>query len=214
MPEESDGRDNESASPRPFLELDTTDDSESEHRASGDTRNRETDSEIGPGSVEEASSRIDSSVVAANQLSKTRPAKATADQFPLPPSAYPPESPTRVEGINSVVGSNTRNSGSMMSSGSLLTSSYNTLAPDAGSRRTRDKVDSFIMPGQPEAKFRQMPLLDTDLKTATVEVVGSHIRANDKGKEVLSFVIVINVVGKESWQVSGVCIECVSLSCV
>lgn len=48
-----------------------------------------------------------------------------------------------------------------------------------------------------------MPLLNTDLKSTTVEVLGSHIRANDKGKEVLSFVIVVRVVGKEAWQVRG-----------
>ncbi|KAL5492391.1 BEM3 [Sanghuangporus weigelae] len=208
VPEESDGRENESASPRPFLELDTTDDSESDHRGSGsgDTRTRETDSELGPEGMEQLAPNADSPGHATNhQQSKTRPAvKATADQFPLPPTTYgiEPQSPIRTQGVDTFGGTNNGRTGSLLPSESLITSSASTLAPDLGSKRTRDKVDSFIMStNQPAATFRQMPLLDTDLKTSSVEVLGNHIRANDKGKEVLSFVIAIHVVGKESWQI-------------
>ncbi|KAL5536928.1 BEM3 [Sanghuangporus sanghuang] len=204
VPEESDGRGNESASPRPFLELDTTDDSESDHRGSGDTRTRETDSELGPEGTEQLAPNADSPGHATDQQSKSRPVKATADQFPLPPTTYgiEPQSPIRTQGVDTFGGTNNGRTGSLLSSESLITSSASTLAPDLGSKRTRDKVDSFIMPtNQPAATFRQMPLLDTDLKTSSVEVLGNHIRANDKGKEVLSFVIAIHVVGKESWQI-------------
>ncbi|EJD07549.1 RhoGAP-domain-containing protein [Fomitiporia mediterranea MF3/22] len=208
VPEEGDSRGNESASPRPFLELDTTDDSESEHRASGDARTRETDSELDPEGAEGNEyryipNRAESPAHSeSGQVPKARGAKTTADQFPLPPSTYnipPPQSPTQLQSANGVGGGKTATS---IASGSSLMSSSNTLALDVGSRRTHDKIDSFILPtSQPAATFRQMPLLDTDLKTSTVEVVGSHIRANDKGKEVLSFVIAIHVVGKESWQI-------------
>ncbi|KAL5531651.1 hypothetical protein ACEPAG_4528 [Sanghuangporus baumii] len=204
VPEESDGRGNESASPRPFLELDTTDDSESDHRGSGDTRTHETDSELGPEGMEQLAPNADSPGHATNQQSKTRPVKATADQFPLPPTTYgvEPQSPIRTHGVDTFGGTSNGRTGSLLSSESLITSSASTLAPDLGSKRTRDKVDSFIMPtNQPAATFRQMPLLDTDLKTSSVEVLGNHIRANEKGKEVLSFVIAIHVVGKESWQI-------------
>lgn len=57
-------------------------------------------------------------------------------------------------------------------------------------------------PAYEEERYRQMPLLDIDLRNTTVQVVGSHIRANDKGKEVLSFVISVNIARKDGWVVS------------
>lgn len=205
VPEESDSRGDESASPRPFLELDTTDDSESDHRGSGEARNRETDSDLGPEGTEQLAPNADVPGHAINHQSRMRTRKATADQFPLPPTTtygVDPQSPIRAQSADAFSGPN---NGRALTSESLITSTVNsTLTPDLGSKRTREKVDSFIMPtNQPAATFRQMPLLDTDLKTSTVEVLGNHIRANDKGKEVLSFVIAIHVVGKESWQVRG-----------
>ncbi|KAH8116426.1 RhoGAP-domain-containing protein [Phellopilus nigrolimitatus] len=224
VPEELRSRGDESASPRPFLELDTTDESESEHRLSEDVRARETDSELDTEGVDDAAvnygykPKLGEAPARAgtDQLPKLRVANitATADQFPLPPATVSPSSklplsPTHPYGVN---GSGTDGNTNMNASGSSLTASMSpvtssggTLAPDAGpaAKRPRDKrVDSFIMPTNlPAATFRQMPLLNTDLKTSTVEILGSHIRANDKGKEVLSFVIAIHVVGKESWQI-------------
>ena len=128
--------------------------------------------------------------------------------------------------------SSTLQAHSLYSSHSELTASGSTLAAQSGSvtssttfvpgaslgtseKRTKEKVDSFLMPtnSTSSAMFRQMPLLDSDLKTASIEIKGSHIRANDKGKEVLSFVIAINVVGKESWQVRVLCVlaSCLTL---
>ncbi|THG99755.1 hypothetical protein EW145_g7206 [Phellinidium pouzarii] len=221
--EETESRGDDSASPRPFLELETTDDSGSERRLSGDTRVRDTDSEI---DVENTDMAVDfgykpkrgEAPVPTNtgQLPRLRIA-STADQFPLPPSTVvavaskAPLSPTRPDGVNGSGGSmnrlsNTGASGSSWTTPSgTFTSSASTLAPDgsgSGSKRTREKVDSFIIPTNlPAATFRQMPLLNTDLKTTTLEILGSHIRANDKGKEVLSFVISVHVLGKESWQI-------------
>ena len=220
VPEESDSKGNDSASPRPFLELDTTDDSESEHRMSGDNRGggvRETDSEMDPDGEDYGGlTGMDGRSGFHPKRDAPRGPTATADQFPLPPSSLvsplsaSPQSPTRVQAPNGVVhGAN----GSVKSINSQPpsywsatssippVSSSSTLVPEPSNRR-REKADSFIMPTNlPAATFRQMPLLNTDLKTTTVEVLGSHIRANDKGKEVLSFVINVQVVGKEAWQV-------------
>ncbi|KAJ3530684.1 hypothetical protein NM688_g7675 [Phlebia brevispora] len=41
----------------------------------------------------------------------------------------------------------------------------------------------------PQATFRALPLLSSDLPYTTIEVTNSSIRPNDRGKEVLSFVI-------------------------
>lgn len=49
---------------------------------------------------------------------------------------------------------------------------------------------------------KRMYLVDGDLQQCQVNVVGSHIRANDRGKEVLSFSIEVSLAEKESsWKV-------------
>ena len=155
----------------------------------------------------------------AGQAPNARVARTTttADQFPPPPSSVvsllsaSPQSWTRFQGANGAGhGANgakgNASAGPYWStSGSNSVASSATLAPEPStSRRRGEKADSFILPTNlPAASFRAMPLLNSDLKTTTVEVLGSHIRANSKGKEVLSFVIAVHVVGKESWQVRG-----------
>ena len=53
-----------------------------------------------------------------------------------------------------------------------------------------------------QAPFRALPLLATDLPYTTIEVCNSTIRPNDRGKEVLSFIIAVSPGrGKESWRV-------------
>ena len=200
------------ASPRPFLELETTD-SDSERRLSGDTRVRETDSELDPEGLEDLP--VDSSSElkwgdAASHLQTPKPRIATTvDQFPLPPGTLvtpiirSPSSPTSI--ATTVNDQTNLNASTSSWSSTHPTLPNNALSPESNSRRSRDKKrDSFLtsdaIPHNPT--FRQMPLLDRDLKTSTVEVTGSHIRANDKGKEVLSFVISVIPVGKEPWQVS------------
>lgn len=50
--------------------------------------------------------------------------------------------------------------------------------------------------------YRALPLLPTDLPTTVVSVSHSSVRPNDRGKEVLWFVITVNPgSGKEPWKV-------------
>ncbi|KAI0091783.1 hypothetical protein BDY19DRAFT_991457 [Irpex rosettiformis] len=52
------------------------------------------------------------------------------------------------------------------------------------------------------ASFRSLPLLPTDLPYTTIQVAQSTIRPNDRGKDVLSFIIAVNPGhGKSSWSV-------------
>lgn len=85
---------------------------------------------------------------------------------------------------------------------SVPTASSSGSTLESGSpNRCQDEANSFSIPTLPPTTFSQTPLVSTDLKTTTIDVVGSHIRANDKGNEVLSFIVTVQVVGKEAWQV-------------
>jgi RalA-binding protein 1 len=52
------------------------------------------------------------------------------------------------------------------------------------------------------AAFRALPLLSSDLPNTIVIVSHSFVRPNDRGKEVLSFIVFVNPGhGKEGWKV-------------
>ncbi|KAJ7604044.1 signal transducer [Mycena polygramma] len=56
--------------------------------------------------------------------------------------------------------------------------------------------------GTVPASFRALPLISTDLPHTTVNVSHSFVRPNDRGKEVLSFVVFVDPGGnKEGWKV-------------
>jgi len=50
-------------------------------------------------------------------------------------------------------------------------------------------------------EYKSAKLTNDDLAHTVIRVDGSTIRSNDRGKEVLSFLISVNVKGKESWKV-------------
>lgn len=57
-------------------------------------------------------------------------------------------------------------------------------------------------PHSVSAAFRALPLLPTDLPHTTVTVSHSFVRPNDRGKEVLSFIVFVNPGnGKDGWKV-------------
>ncbi|KAI5121517.1 hypothetical protein M0805_006554 [Coniferiporia weirii] len=218
VPEEAENRANESASPRPFLELETTDDSGSELHTSGDARVQDADSEVGFEGTEAVDFGYEPrrpeapAQISTGQLPKLHIAGSmtTVDQFPLPPATYAVTASSLSPTVSGSFSGNTSlgqsnvgaSSSSWTSPTGTITSSVSVLTPESAPRRSRERIDSFIMPtNPPAATYRQMPLLNTDLKTSTVEILGSHIRANDKGKEVLSFIIAVHVMGKESWQI-------------
>ena len=63
----------------------------------------------------------------------------------------------------------------------------------------------------PQPKFRALPLLAHDLPRTQVVVSHSSIRANDRGKEVLSFVISVEPAGKDSWRVEKMYSDVITL---
>ncbi|KAL4254831.1 Rho GTPase-activating protein [Abortiporus biennis] len=63
-------------------------------------------------------------------------------------------------------------------------------------------TQSLVSAEPPQATFRALPLLTADLPHTNVLVSHSSIRANDRGKEVLSFVISVDPgSGKQPWKV-------------
>lgn len=64
----------------------------------------------------------------------------------------------------------------------------------------------------PQPQFRALPLLSGDLPHTKVQVSHSSIRPNDRGKEVLSFVIVVEPgSGKESWRIEKLYSDVIAL---
>ncbi len=63
-------------------------------------------------------------------------------------------------------------------------------------------LQSITQKDPPQAKFRALPLLASDLPHTQVHVSYSSIRANDRGKEVLSFVISVDPgSNKDGWNI-------------
>jgi len=68
---------------------------------------------------------------------------------------------------------------------------------------------------QHDPQYRALPLLSSDLPTTLIQVSQSLVRPNDRGKEVLSFVIIVHPdpanPTKESWKVEKMYSDVVAL---
>ncbi|KAI0331498.1 hypothetical protein GY45DRAFT_1322303 [Cubamyces sp. BRFM 1775] len=126
------------------------------------------------------------------------------DDFPLPPSST---------GVSAQYASRQGNSTDTGASRpSLSTSdSHGNLAPSLASASSltlaqeQPPASPFPLPlpqGLPRMEFRALPLLAEDLPYTDIVVSSSTIRPNDRGKDVLSFIISVEPGrGKESWRV-------------
>ena len=126
------------------------------------------------------------------------------DDFPLPPSST---------GVSAQYASRQGNSTDTGASRpSLSTSdSHGNLAPSLASASSltlaqeQPPASPFPLPlpqGLPRMEFRALPLLAEDLPYTDIVVSSSTIRPNDRGKDVLSFIISVDPGrGKESWRV-------------
>ncbi|KAF8998601.1 hypothetical protein BDQ17DRAFT_1428425 [Cyathus striatus] len=65
---------------------------------------------------------------------------------------------------------------------------------------------------QPMPAFRALPLLSSDMPYTTISVSHSFVRPNDRGKEVLSFIVTVNPGnGKDTWKVEKMYSDVLSL---
>lgn len=70
--------------------------------------------------------------------------------------------------------------------------------PQIGSQPTANASSTDLVH---KIEYKSAKLTNDDLPHTTVRVEGSTIKSNDRGKEVLSFVITVMVKGKEPWKV-------------
>lgn len=154
---------------------------------------------------------------------------AAVEDFPLPPST-PPFNPgaetsyaaaqmqalaaQRTQTDASILSNDTR-SVSEMSSRNLTLSESRMPLLDPHSTSTSSLgqplvdqppvspfLQSLTQKEPPQAKFRALPLLASDLPNTQIHVSHSSIRANERGKEVLSFVISVDPgSGKDAWDI-------------
>ncbi|CAK5267320.1 unnamed protein product [Mycena citricolor] len=79
------------------------------------------------------------------------------------------------------------------------------------SSSSSQSVGTPVGPAMP-ASFRALPLISTDLPTTSVTVSQSFVRPNDRGKEVLSFVVNVDPGhGKEFWKVEKMYSDVIAL---
>ncbi|EJF64182.1 hypothetical protein DICSQDRAFT_178675 [Dichomitus squalens LYAD-421 SS1] len=163
------------------------------------------------------------------KMRSTRPSGPAVEDFPLPPgttSVPPPSaqyqretpSPGSAPSVHAQMGPPSRQ-GSVAEATSTARESRPSLQSTSESHShqtislasSQTLVDAqppaspFPLPlpaNPPTMSFRALPLLAEDLPYTEVVVLNSSIRPNDKGKEVLSFIISVDPGrGKDSWKV-------------
>lgn len=118
----------------------------------------------------------------------------SVEEFPMPPASNQTTISAHSRGISGGTLEQTQSLNSQASSTLYTTQSRS--APDIG----------------PQVQFRALPLLAADLPHTKIQVSHSSIRPNDRGKEVLSFVIVVNPGnGKDSWQIEKLYSDVIAL---
>ncbi|KAI0080161.1 RhoGAP-domain-containing protein [Panus rudis PR-1116 ss-1] len=130
--------------------------------------------------------------------------KARVEDFPLPPTT-----PPVVPGAGDVL--TTAQLQAMAAAQKAQksddgASTYSGLQPSQQQQQPPTPGSPFPLPlshpGEPQISFRTLPLLATDLPHTTINVSHSSIKPNDRGKEVLSFTIVVDPGhGKQSWRI-------------
>lgn len=147
-------------------------------------------------------------------------ARAAVDDFPLPPSTAHTQqmhAPTEVPGQASAP-PQTQPQGQVQAQGSVdaeearaeLTHTQQLV--DAPSIKyppiqsgTESPSTTYLSQDHPHsvpANFRALPLLSTDLPYTQIQVSHSSIRPNDRGKDVLSFIVLVDPGhGKDGWKV-------------
>ncbi|KAF9523051.1 hypothetical protein CPB83DRAFT_863513 [Crepidotus variabilis] len=160
------------------------------------------------------SSREDIDSVSGRRQEKSR---VGAEEFPLPPPSHQfaqrghPQDPQHLGQPNfsqqslSMLGSSTSSlaSGSSPSKQPQPDSYQSEPRPSASQQQLQSDSPSQSPPAQPApAAFRALPLLSSDLPQTSVTVSHSFVRPNDRGKEVLSFIVFVNPGnGKDGWKV-------------
>ena len=131
---------------------------------------------------------------------------------PVEPGVY---SPSTAPDQASVHSGHTASGTSTRVDPAASTTSFQSSDPPSNGSQPRPrhrKKPSLETPVSVQPHFRQLPLLVSDFPMTRVQVSHSSIRPNDRGKEVLSFVIVVDPgSGKEFWKIEKLYSDFISL---
>jgi RalA-binding protein 1 len=113
-----------------------------------------------------------------------------ADDFPLPPGVPNPSNPSGSEPTSRTPQASPAVERARKMDGP---ESPTTPTPNVyGSRSSATTTYHSIIPEQESVQFRALPLLPYDLPHTRITVTTSSIRPNDRGKDVLSFVVLVD----------------------
>lgn len=150
------------------------------------------------------------------EFEEDKPPSRSVEDFPMPPNSHHPAAPS-VYSQSTLPDQASIYSGHTTSTKvdpTASTTSVQSNHPSNNSRPTprHRQKPSLDSPISVQPHFRQLPLLTSDFPTTRVQVSHSSIRPNDRGKEVLSFVIGVDPgSGKESWKIEKLYSDFISL---
>lgn len=99
-----------------------------------------------------------------------------------------------------------------VSSSSSISSSGHQQPSSQSPSQSQQQQQQPQKPAASTASFRALPLISPDLPHTTITVSHSFVRPNDRGKEVLSFIVFVNPgSGKEGWKVEKMYSDVISL---
>jgi len=148
-----------------------------------------------------------------------KPSRSVED-FPMPPTSHPPVAPSVYSSSTtpdraSIHSGYTASGTSTRVDPTESTTSFQSSNPPSNNSQPRPRhrqQPSLESPVSVQPHFRQLPLLVSDFPVTRVQVSHSSIRPNDRGKEVLSFVIVVDPgSGKEPWKIEKLYSDFISL---
>lgn len=153
------------------------------------------------------------------EFEEDKPSSRSVEDFPMPPTSHPPVAPSAYSPSSapdqaSIHSGHTTSAASTKIDPAASTTSFrssdlpNISHPNPHHKQKR----SIDTPVSVQPQFRQLPLLVSDFPMTRVQVSHSSIRPNDRGKEVLSFVIVVDPgSGKEPWKIEKLYSDFISL---
>jgi RalA-binding protein 1 len=155
------------------------------------------------------------------EFEEDKPSSQSVEDFPMPPTSHPPAASSVYSLSNapdqaSIHSEHTTSAVSTKVDPTASTTSFQSSNPSnppnhhpRSHHRQKRSIDS---PVNVQPQFRQLPLLVSDFPMTRVQVSHSSIRPNDRGKEVLSFVIIVDPgSGKEPWKIEKMYSDFISL---
>lgn len=154
------------------------------------------------------------------EFEEDKPSSRSVEDFPMPPTSHPPAAPSVYSSSTapdqaSTHSGYTASGTSTRADPTASTTSFQSSGPPNNSSQPKPRHrqrPSLESPASVQPHFRQLPLLVSDFPMTRVQVSHSSIRPNDRGKEVLSFVIIVDPgSGKETWKIEKLYSDFISL---